>query len=327
MINSLLNSRFYVIFICGYFPTCGFSQINLIKNPSLIEINSCPDDNDNVSDATNWWKYDEFGSPEYADQCAPITPTLELHTIPNKSGYQPVLSNNGYIHSAVLMVGKPKDFTLYDPPYENLQFRESFGGSFTKALENKIYRIEFYVSYVSYGKTGAFPDGRVATNAFDLLLLDDSTKVYSSVSPYIDLNDVIKIHNSPQVINDTLNWVKLSTCFKAKGGESFFALGAFRDTSEIQLEFSGHSNFNMYFSSYFFDDFNIYECPTCCPELFPFVDSVVVSSNPSTNSEAITFEAILNENAIAKLNIYDSAGRLVTSQNLSQVNNIFKLNI
>jgi hypothetical protein len=303
-----------------------FSQENLVKNGDLMEMNSCPNSNNNISDATHWWKYDEFGSPEYADQCAPITSTLELHTIPNKAGYQPVLSNSGYIHSAVLMAGKPKDFTLYDPPYENLQFREAFGGSFTQPLENKIYRIEFYLNFASYGKTGAFSEGRVATNAFDLLLLNDSNKVYSSVSPYIDLNDVIKIHNSPQVINDTLNWVKLSTCFKANGGELYFAIGAFRDTSEIQLEFSGHSNFNRYFSSYFFDDFTIYECPTCCPDLFPFVESVIVSSNPSTNGEAITFEAILNENVTAQLNIFDSAGRLVVSQNLSQVNNIFNLN-
>jgi hypothetical protein len=320
-------SKFILLFICGVTaPLFCRSQNNLIKNPNLIEILACPDENNNVSDAVNWWKYDEYGSPEYADQCAPTFPLLELHTIPNKAGNQAVLSDNGYIHSGVLMVGKPKDFTLFDPPYDDLQFRESFGGSFKQPLENKIYRIEFYINFASYGKSGAFPDGRVATNAFDLLLLDDSIKVYSSVSPYINLNNVIKIHDSPQVINDTLNWVKLSTCFKANGGESFFAIGAFRDTSEIQLEFSGHSNYNMYISSYFFDDFKIYECPTCCPDLFPFIDSIIVSNNPTVQGEAITFEAILNQNVTAVLNIFDSASRLVVSENLSQLNNEYKLN-
>jgi hypothetical protein len=316
MIKLLLNNLFFWFSLIPYF--C-FSQDNLVKNGDLEDYWNCPTQIDNVIECENFWKYDIFGSPDYANSCALIPSALSLYTIPNQAGSQLPHSGNGFIHSAVLAIAKPRDFTYYDPPWENYQFRESFGGSFVRALEKGTHYIEFYINFTDYGKTGAFSEGRVATNAIDLILLNDSITISNSVSPNINLDDVIKVYKEPYVINDTVNWVKLSTCFQAKGGELFFAIGAFRDTSEILLEFSGQSNFNIYNSSYFFDDFSIYECDTCCLGEFPYEDHVNVVSNPGTSSSPTTFSVLINPNTTGVFSIFDSAGRLTQKYEITEL--------
>ena len=315
-LNLKINIICWVSF-CA--PVFCFAQENLVKNGDLENYWNCPTISGNLNDCENFWKYDIFGSPDYANSCALIPFAPSIYTIPNSVGFQLPHSGNAFIHSAVFSISKPRDFTIYDPPWENYQYRESFGGSFVKPLKKGTHFIEFYINFTDYGKTGPFPDGRVATNAIDLILLYDSVTISNSVSPNINLNDVIKVHKEPYVINDTVNWVKLSTCFQTKGGELFFAIGAYRDTSEILLEFSGQSNFNIYNSSYFFDDFSIYECDTCCFGEFPYEDHVSISSNPGTDNNPTTFSVLINPNTTGVFSVFDSAGRLIEKYEVSEL--------
>lgn len=296
----------------------GNAQENLIVNPNCDIYDTCPDNTKQIARANGWWKFDFFGTPDYINECSDH-PRVG---IPSDIGYQLPLSNNGYIHASELSSHKPNNFMFWTgTEFGYVQARESFGGTFMKELKPVPHYIEFYVNFANIGYDDGFGggEGRIATNAFDLLLLNNKNQIFNSVKPYINDTDVIKVHKENTVINDTLNWIKISTCFVPKGGETFFAIGAFRDTTEILLEFSGGSYANYYGANYYFDNFAIYECDTCCLGQFPYEDHVTVSSNPGSAQNPTTFSILLNPNTTGTLTLYDSAGRLVIKEEFSQL--------
>jgi hypothetical protein len=299
-----------------------FNQENLVVNPNCELFSNCPDNYGQIDRCIGWWDYDNYGSPDYLNKCAPTTSNVY---IPNGLGYQFPLSDNGMIHSIVLVSENPQQYLYNQPPFGIIQIRESFGGTFIRPLKPVIHFVEFYVNFSNYGWSDGFGggEGRVATNAFDLLLLKNDDPINNSVSPYIDLNDVIKVNKENSVLNDTVNWVKVSTCFIPKGGETNFAIGAFRDTNDISLEFSGTSLTNRYLASYYFDNFNVYECPTCCPDQFPPEQHVYVFSSPSAQNNATSMQVWLSPNTTGELKIFDSAGRLVAHKSYAELENNF----
>jgi hypothetical protein len=284
-------------------PLLGFAQENLIVNGDCESYTSCPHSNSNIEDCFGWWKYDLSGTPDYHNSCSINASTSVPHLL---LGYQLARSGDGLIHSLNLLARGSRDFTVFG--VENNQFREAFGGSFKETLQAGIYEFTMYVNYANYGSGNSVfgpQDGRVATNAFDIILLNDSTKVTIATAPYIDPSLAFPL-NGETIISDTLNWVKLTGCLQAKGGERFFAIGSLRDTSEIKLEFSGYSDV-YYLSSYYFDDFSLVACPTCCEGQFEINESLSVSYG----EDNIQFSSFILAGSYADLKIYDSAGRWV----------------
>ncbi len=304
-INSIHHWIVGVAFATPFF-SC--SQINLVVNPNCDIYDTCPETTGQIYRANNWSNFNSWGTTDYFNVCG-VNPPV---TIPSYFGFQMPLSGEGYIHAGIVTSHFPKNFTFWTGvEFGNVYGGESFIGSLKEPLKNVPYKIEFYVSFSKVGFDDGMGngDGRIATNAFDLLLLNSNESYYTS--PVINQNDVININKENLIINDTLNWVKLSTCFIPKGGETYFAIGAFRDTNDIILEFSGASFSNVFGGSYYFDNFSITECDTCCLGEFPYSDHVNVSNNPSSSNNPTTFTIVLNANTSATLDIYDSAGRLV----------------
>jgi gliding motility-associated-like protein len=66
-------------------------------------------------------------------------------------------------------------------------------------------------------------------------------------------------NNRTNIIKDTLNWVKISGIYKAKGGEKFFIIGNFSDSTEVYYEDTQVSPF-VDASYYFIDDVAVYNC-------------------------------------------------------------------
>lgn len=315
MKRSLLNSLYSCI-ACFSAPFVVSTQVNLIINPNCDVYDTCPETTGQITRAIGWTSYDSWGTPDYFNICGVNPPA----TIPSYLGYQLPLSNGGYINSAIFSAHKPANFIFWTGS-ENIQSRESFIGTLNDPLRAVPHIIEFYVSFGNIGFDDGFGggDGRIATNAFDMLLLNSNSLVYNSVSPYINSTDVIKVYNENSVINDTLNWIKLSTCFLPKGGETFFAIGSFRDTTQILLEYSGATLTNQYVAGYYFDNFSIFECDTCCLGEFPYEDHVSVSSNPGTDNNPTTFSVLINPNTTGLFSIFDSAGRLIEKHEISEL--------
>lgn len=313
-IELVFNNLLFAIIVGGtmFSPTLLYCQENLVVNPNCEIYDICPTSYSQIEKCLGWWDFDDFGSPDYLNVCS-----LSNASIPNTLGYQYPLSDLGMIHSIVLTSHYPTNFIFNLPPFGEIQFRESFGGTFAKKLRPVIHYVEFYVNFSNFGS--GFSDGRLATNAFDLILLENNNVIFNSVSPHLDNSNIVKVYNKEEVIDDTLNWIKLSACFIPKGGELYFAIGAFRDTNEINLEFSGSSATNHFLASYYFDNFAIYECDTCCLGEFPYEDHVSVASNPGSASSPTTFSVLLNPNTTGILSVYDSAGRLVAKEEFSQL--------
>ena len=281
-------------------PTFLFGQTNLVFNPDVEIYDTCPDNTGQISRALGWWQYSQ-ATVNYFNTCS----SNWTVTIPSYIGYQMPHSGNGYLMAGILQVSKPRNFMIYYGDIGYHQSRESIAGTFTESLRPVPHIIEFYVSTINSD------DYMVFTNAFDLLLMDEKEDVFMPVSPYIDLNRVIPIYSGDTVISDTMHWMKLSACFLPKGGEQYFAIGAFRDTSLIKLEFAGDNFLNNYGAGYYFDSFKVYECDTCCIGAFEYDDAVTLVNNPSSNSNPAQFTVVLHGQTTATLTLYDSAGRLV----------------
>ena len=282
-------------------PSIMHSQSNLVVNADVELYDTCPDNVGQITRAIGWWMY-SVSSADYFNVCS----NNPIATIPSVWGYQIPNSGNGYLHADILTASKPRNF-LHD--WGNIlgyqQSREPLSGTFVKKLRPVPHKIEFFISATIADETALF------TNAFDMLLMHEQDSVFIPVSPYISLSDVIPIYTGDTVIRDTMHWIKLSACFLPKGGERYFSIGAFRDTSLIKLEFGSNSSELLYAAQYYFDSFKVTECTDCCIDAFPFDDAITLVNNPSSTANPAQFTVVLHGQTTATLLLYDSAGRLV----------------
>lgn len=313
-----LNKKLLLFILLGgmvAFPLTCLSQQNLVLNGDLEDYSYCPSGSSEIYSAIGWWNFTFTGTPDYLNTCSNST----VSGIPSELGYQYPKSGEGMIHN-INIVGNPPGVFAIDSLYPHIARWEAFGGSFTQPLEAGIYTFSCFVNYADYGSyqsDSTSEEGRVATNAFDLILLKDTVKIWRPVLPYTLEFNIIPL-NGDFILEDTLNWVELKVCFQTKGGERFFAISAFRDTSEIQLSFTGYNQF--YLGLYYFDDFSVEACPSCCEGQFEIFENITISNNPSSQIE---FTPHFLAGSYAYLYIYDSAGRLVEKQHLSDKTPLF----
>lgn len=304
-LQKLLKLKFNRILLGMLFgiPTFLDGQSNLVVNPDIEIYDTCPDDGGQIGRAVGWWQYC-IATTDYLNSCS-LSPIM---TIPSAWGYQLPETGSGYLHASIVSVHKPRDFMYFwNDSLGFQQSREPIAGTFLRELRPVPHKIEFYIS-----KSSASNYFDLFTNAFDLMLMLDQDIVFQPVSPYINQENVIPIYTGDSVLQDTIHWMKLSACFLPKGGERYFAVGAFRDTSEIKFKFAEGENWgNNYVASYYFDSFKVYECDTCCIGAFQYDDAVTLVNNPSSNTNPAQFTVLLHGQTTATLTLYDSAGRLV----------------
>ena len=112
---------------------------------------------------------------------------------------------------------------------------------------NKFYFIEFYVANIN--------NYRLSCNNVALLLTNQA--IYADT-----INNIKLIPANPQVYNygnpiisDTNNWVKVSTIYKAKGGEQFITLGNFNFMN--QTNYIVKKPLGYFGAGYFVDDVSV----------------------------------------------------------------------
>lgn len=282
------------------------AQTNLVRNPHLDEMHQCIGCLGCYNlDVTHWYNYSQTSTSDYFNTCNNNTGGCG---IPNNFGYQLPRSGEGYMHAQIVTRNNQNGFLFWfwDIGFEHS--RENFFGEFTSPLQTGSYYVEIYTTLAD------LYERIIATNAFDMLLLEDTIyRPFTASPPHIDLQQVINLNPSGEIIRDTLNWVKLSTCFEASGGERFFAIGTFRDTLDIQYDAFDHPDNDFLSASYYFEDVRIFPCDNCCSGGNAFPDFVVVNSNPGTATNPTVFNINLSAAASASLELYDSAGRRVAN--------------
>jgi gliding motility-associated-like protein len=215
--------------MCTYINGCVFaflSQLvcaslfcqNLVPNPGFDEITDCPNDWNQVHYAEPWYNPSN-GYPAVFNACS----TEERFAVPYAGissvlSYMEPRSGDGYAHLR---------------PYRNV-VNGVVGYIATPLIkpleENQNYYIEYYV----------IPDHPIAigyegfSDAIGLAFTEEYHYEEIENQGALKLNPAIE--NRGKLIKDTLNWTRISGCYRAGGWEAHAIIGNFRTTSETLFE-------------------------------------------------------------------------------------------
>lgn len=176
-----------------------FAQNNLVLNGSFEEIYSCPVFTQSMSNPeinlAKFWSSPTYSSPDLFHSCN--TSLVPLNT----RGFQYPRTGEGYAGFVAFAIYWNND-------------REYIQGTLMSALtENQEYYVEFYVSL---GRVeNRYPVSNIDIYFSDTLVYYGSTIALSMFEPQVK-------NERSNIIKDTLNWVKISGTFTAKGGGKIF---------------------------------------------------------------------------------------------------------
>lgn len=203
---------------CVFWSICSFSQISLVPNPSFEDSISIPLSHSEFPKAKNW--YTLTGSCDYFSVYSPTLvagPGGSVYIPKNIFGYQKARTKNFYAGIIIrsLPVGSPPPFVMY---------RESFAVKLTQTLTaNHSYSFTMYYSLAEVSQ--------ITTNQlsayFSTSQFLPGTNLYDTSSYYNYLP--MQINHDNSFITDSINWIPLTGCFIAKGGEEYLNIGNFKD--------------------------------------------------------------------------------------------------
>ncbi len=202
VINLLTILTLNCVFFASRSAQC---QENLILNPSG-EFSSNPTCCGTACymKALNWWQLNPTYSTDYF--CSQIPNSCQNSIPDNFTGFQG--SKDGSFYFGIV---------TFDFNYDlNSCWRcryDFVAGTFSQPLvKDRVYRFECWVSKAELGS--------LISNALDVFI---TYNLEVDVNNFSDDGYVIWSEATP--MTDTLNWVKVSACFKARGGGERFCHG------------------------------------------------------------------------------------------------------
>ncbi len=222
---------------------------NLVYNPSFEEFtNDCNSVNFGAmqSSFTNLPKwYPLHSGTSFHNTCA--NDLALFFTIPkNVLGFQYPRSGNGYTSLIVYYYEDAGDFRGY------------LRGEFNDLLQmDTVYCVEYYLVLAELGSNGAIMN----VDAY----LSDTIPVYPpGMHPELLLELPAQIR-SKQILNDSINWMKVSDLYKAKGGERHITIGNFLPRGSTTKESWSQTHFTAVY--YFLDDVSVTTAGVKAPAL------------------------------------------------------------
>lgn len=216
-----------------------YSQyFNLVQNSSFEIYSSCPTIQGDIYKASGWFN-GCYWNPDYYNSCDSVS---MMFSTP-KNGFTYQLPKSGVAYVGIHIFSYINDLREY--------IATKLIYSLTK---NNMYCTKFYSSF---GAT---------SHALDLI------GAYFSTDSIICNNGNL-FNKTPQicnpygnVLNDTLNWMKISGSFIASGGEKYLYIGDFYPDSQNTIV-----PFNLSFpytiSYYYIDDVSVCDCDDFKPKL------------------------------------------------------------
>ncbi len=268
---SFFNMKFlyvYFLFLCCI--SWGSAQ-NLISNPGFDSIIECPNP---------FGRYDIALAPPW--ESAGLSPDL-FNTcgmggfqVPYSGGtgsYQPAQSGGGYA-GFTCYIGHP---TL-SVPFNT--YREYIMTPLKKPLtKGNQYYLEFYVN----ARIDTIYDSWCYIDAVGLAFSSEKVFFNFPIEPFLNLTPAIE--NKGLVLSDTMNWMRVSGCYSAKGDEKFAILGNFRSSSETLVQpLYPDSNNSLFISYLFCDDVGVWE-------FNPLPDTILLCKGESKMVNASFLEA------------------------------------
>jgi gliding motility-associated-like protein len=249
----------------------GFSSLhgqNLIPNPSFEDYSSCPDSTLFTGDLelADYW-IDLSMSPDYFHPCATNLDWSVPFNFENK-GFQ-------YPHSGQAYAGF---FSLIPPSIPSLHQREYVTSPFLSTLEkDSFYLVEFYLNSPNNAK--------YACDCIDVWLTDSLPEGFPNPN-YIEV-----INGEPQLqspknnfLTDTLDWMRLSWIYQAKGNEEYIIIGNFKDNEETDfIEINYGNSLTVY---HYIDDVTVKKIPSTHAQLNIGNDTTICTTTITKTLEA-----------------------------------------
>jgi gliding motility-associated-like protein len=265
-INIVLFSFFLGVFSVK-------AQVNFVPNYSFEIFDTCPPDMGYLNPSCDLW----------------FTPTSKMLIIPPLPYSLFNWGSSDYYNLCAISTnaGIPSNFVGFQNPFYGdayagflLIYNDIISPNYKEYIEIELenflqkdmkYCLEFYYSLAEWGHDTSYYPLEIGA------LLTD-TVVYRLSG--VGTNQPQNINTIPQVkqklpaIKDTLNWIKVSGTFIAKGGERFLTIGNFQTTDTLQ-------NKNVYV---YIDDVKLYYCgpDTTQP---PVVDSLIIPNIFTPNAD------------------------------------------
>ncbi len=232
----------------------GYSQ-NLVPNGDFESYNPCPTSTvpwGNTIEADDWEVPNtHLGESTYFNACAP---TGQANVPDNWFGTQ--TGRNGSLGYCGLALGRSSAFSMPNL----LLYQEYIQVKLTSPLiAGRTYQAEMFINVAENsqfnvnGMSMLFTQTAV-TNPNSLFMITGYSQ--SSATP-------AQVYH-PNVVNDSIGWVRVFGEFVADGGEEWLTIGMFDHTSTVVIDPTappifggplGHHN-----PYYYFDDISVYEC-------------------------------------------------------------------
>ena len=274
---------------------------NLVPNPSFEDTVHCPQYTDEVQDASGWMNFGN--SPDYYNGCASGTTTFV--SIPNAgAGFQ-------YAHSGVAMAGLIT-WSNRSNGLSQFNYRENIGTQLSNTMIiGQKYFFSFYTNYSGY------LDGWREV-ASDKIGLRFSTIPYDSANRP-PLTNFAHLYSSA-ILNDTVNWIKLSASFIADSAYQYVAVGNFFDDFNTDTSSYGNPLFGSESAYYYVDDIcvstdSLYNETWTGSNEQNINNTISVFPNPA--NELLN---IISQNSIKEIEITNIVGQLVY-YNITTLNN------
>ena len=221
------------------------AQFNYVPNYSFEKYETCPTLISGVDTfCLNWftpmsemniipsYPYSDGtgGSSDYYNSCGLVS----LSVPKNITGYQYPKNGNAFI--GIVLYSYIEDYK----EYIEVKLNELL-------LNNKEYCIEFY-----YSISGYFDNSQYYPIELGALITDTVVSRQSGINTQQPQNiyAIPQISQQLPLVRDTLNWIKVSGSFIAKGGEQYLTIGNFQHTDTLTGK-------NVYV---YIDDVKLYYC-------------------------------------------------------------------
>lgn len=298
----------FAFFVSGF----SFSQ-NLVPNFGFEQYSSCPTTGDQVEFCTGWSKYSASSTtPDYYNSCSPSN---AMGVPQSYFFYQTDHRNCGAYIGLVTWTNNPNE-------------REHVGIQLTQPLT---IGQKYYLSF--YTVMGGTNDGSFyyesPSNNIGMRL---STIAYSPPSP-ASINNFAHLR-SVSIINDTLNWVRISGSIIADSTYNYLILGNFYDDANTDTTTLNCANCINNYSYYLVDDVCVSTDSTLCNggvDALPCqvtVEENIFSNHFYISPNPVNEYILINSSLKTPFNIevYTALGQLLyTEQNIN--NNNFQIDV
>lgn len=299
-----------LVYIFSIFCYSGFSQQNLVLNPSCEDYSSCPNALTQINLLYNIAS-PSINTPDFFHVCY-TNPNNNASVPSNFCGYQSPMTGDAYVGIGMIFNG------TNNREYVTFLLSDSL-------IEDKLYQISLYVSCAdsfkySTDKIGAY----LHNNSFfqnDFYYLAFQPQIENSVGNFV---------------NDKVNWMKIEEIFIASGGEKFITIGNFYPdslTDTISFNNDPVSSSNKGGAYYFIDDVSVTEIIDTTDTIQPIDTTIyVISVFPNPNNGEFSLHYNLNtpdchQGDCGVFKIYNAIGQMVFEEKLLQNNGVRNLQL